>query len=168
MNDDKQILLEIEQNERWLAQRLPVEASSHEALKFRLQVDCQEQWLSDRDLQVAEEPVSASLRLAVRQAVHEAARRRAAQANQKLARKWNWLAGPAVGLAAMIILLIGVLRPVSESQPMADIVEAETNLFAYDAEEEAFDIQLEDALAELEDLVDARDESDWDDVLEDL
>ncbi len=169
MNHDE-LQIEIAQHEQWLAGVLPArDAGAEEALKLRLQIELNEQWLAAQGSELSgEEPISVSLRRSVRREVALTSTEKTKDQSGTNSKAWHWLSATGLGLAAMLFLSVSVFRaaPVQVTQS-AQVAQSESNAdvsaFEYDSEEEDIDDQLDDAFAKLEDLVASRDETGWDD-----
>jgi len=158
-----ELLREVSENEAWLSQNLPVESSaSLEHLKLRVRVELGEQWLG-KHLPPANEPVSQVLRERVRAGV--------SNTNNVVpipfpSRRRQRVVGAAIGLAAMILLVVVARNMEMGNSPIAE----EFDQFEFEEEGEEVDLELslfDDELAELGEAFALGDESDWDDPFED-
>lgn len=166
MNDDQQELREIADHEQWLAGVLPpARSQSTEHLKLRVRIELGEQWLRNQWSptlgETAPHPLQEALRHVLPQSPHRAVLQSVPGPRKSLGRAW--VAG--LGLAAMLFISIVILRTgETETSNRPDDFTALDEA----ADTEDFDDELDDAWAELEELLASRDESEWEDVLEGL
>lgn len=166
MTEEPQQRQEIAELEQWLAKALPTDTPrSVESLKLRARVELNERWLRDKWDDQTTKTVSKCLRDAVRNAAREERRHSSALADRHHPGAWRWMSGAALGLAAMLLFSVAVYR----SNP-AGLTETDDDVTAFveTADEQEFDDELDEALAELDDLLASRDETEWNDVLEGL
>ena len=168
MSTNDQIQREILENEQWLDEALPADSAPTEHLKLRVQVELQEQWLATQAGEFAREGVPPGLKAAVRQAVTVTVGRPSLRRQGQAPRGWTRVWGAGLGLAATLAFAAALYWSSPLNEQVAETSEPSLNVFAYDAEEQELDTQLEDALSELDDLVAARDEAEWDEVLEEM
>lgn len=166
MNDNQQELREIAEHEQWLAGVLPPARShSTEHLKLRARIELGEQWLRNQWNSAQGQPAPHPLREAIRHALPQSPNQPVVQAVQgpRITLRRAWIAG--LGLAAMLFLSVAILRTgeTETSNPPDDFTALDEA-----ANTEDFDYELDEAWAELEDLLASRDESEWEDVLEGL
>lgn len=166
MTDGPRQRQEIAELEKWLASVLPSDAPrSAESLKLRVRVELNEKWLREKWDVLPAETVSARLRNAVLSAAGQAGPRDMELAEHGFARPRRWLSGAALGLAAMLLFSIAVFR--SDPTGLTE-TDDDVTAFVETADEQGFDDELDEALAELDDLLAYRDETEWNDVLEGL